>query len=153
MRNAGATSTHSRREVINAHLHVVVALFVVWLLATSPWVSMLRRVPADASFFDHAHITVGWLTLLCGSIYAATVAGGGRLKQYLPGRTAGIGGAIEGLLLLTLLATGATGALWFLTQGSADAITWRGLHIYSARALIGVGVAHVVAVATHLIDL
>lgn len=152
MRKAGATATHSRREIINAHLHVVVALFVVWLLATSPWVSMLRRIPESAGFFDYAHVTVGWLALLCGVIYAVSVAGGGRLKQYLPGRTAGIGGAIEGLLLVALIATGATGALWFFTQGSADAITWRSLHIYSARALIAVGIAHLVAVASHLID-
>ncbi len=152
MRKAGAPSGLSRREIINARLHVVVALFVVWLVATSPWVSMLRRIPVDAGFFDYAHVVVGWLTLVCGVLYAISVAGGGRLRQYLPGKTAGIGGVIEGLLLLALLATALTGALWFFLQGSADAITWRSLHIYSARALIAVGVAHVVAVAAHLLD-
>jgi len=152
LHKAGAPSGLSRREVINARLHVVVALFVVWLVATSPWVSMLRRIPGDAGFFDYAHVVVGWLALVCGVLYAVSVAGGGRLRQYLPGRTAGIGGVIEGLLLLALLATALTGALWFFLQGSADAITWRSLHIYSARALIAVGVAHVVAVAAHLLD-
>jgi len=152
LRKAGAPPGLSRREVINAHLHVVVALFVVWLIATSPWVSMLRRIPSDAGFFDYAHVTVGWLALLCSVLYAVTVAGGGRLRQYLPGKTAGLGGVIEGLLLLALLATAATGALWFFMQGSAEAITWRSLHLYSARALIALGVAHVLAVAAHLLD-
>lgn len=152
MRKVGAPPGLARREIINAHLHVVVALFVVWLIATSPWVSMLRRIPSDAGFFDYAHVTVGWLTLLCSVLYAVTVAGGGRFRQYLPGKTAGLGGVIEGLLLLALLATAATGALWFFMQGSAEAITWRSLHIYSTRALIGLGVAHVLAVAAHLLD-
>lgn len=153
MRKAGSAPTGlARREILNAHLHVLVALFVLWLIATSPWVSLLRRIPNDAGFFDYAHVAVGWLALLCGAIYAVSVAGGGRLRQYLPGRTAGIGGTIEGLLLLALLATAATGALWFVLQGSADALTWRTLHIYSARALIGLGLAHVVAVAAHLLD-
>jgi hypothetical protein len=152
VRKSGAPSGLSRREIINAHLHVLVALFVLWLIATSPWVSMLRRIPGDAGLFDYAHVAVGWLALLCGVLYALSVAGSGRLRQYLPGKTAGIGGVIEGLLLLALLATAATGALWFLLQGSAAAITWRGLHIYSARALIGLGIAHVLAVAAHLLD-
>ncbi|MGL6224107.1 MAG: hypothetical protein ACRC6L_11035, partial [Steroidobacteraceae bacterium] len=130
----------------------VVALLVAWLVATSPWVSMLRRIPGDAGFFDYTHVVVGWLTLVCSVLYAVAVTGGGRLRQYLPGKTAGLGGVIEGLLLLALLATALTGALWFLLQGSADAITWRSLHMYSARALIAVGVAHVVAVAAHLLD-
>jgi cytochrome b561 len=152
MRKPGVASQLSRREVVNAHLHVVVALSVAWLVATSPWVSMLRRMPADAGFFDYAHVTVGWLALVCGAWYAVSVAGGGRFRQYVPGKAAGIGGTIEGLLLLALITTAATGALWFVLQGSADALTWRNLHVYSARALIAVGVAHVLAVAAHLLD-
>jgi hypothetical protein len=152
VRKSGVSSGLSRREIVNAHLHVVVALFVLWLIATSPWVSMLRRIPESAGFFDYAHVAIGWLALLLGMAYAVSVAGGGRLKQYLPGKAAGIGGVIEGLLLLALIVTGVTGALWFFTQGSADAVTWRSLHIYSARALLGVGVAHLVAVAAHLLD-
>ena len=52
-----------------------------------------------------------------------------------------------------LVVTGATGAVWFLLQGSSDAIAWRGWHILAARVLIGVGIAHLLAVASHLLDL
>jgi hypothetical protein len=38
-------------------------------------------------------------------------------RQYVPGRAAGITGVIEGLLLIALIATGGTGAMWFLLQG------------------------------------
>ncbi len=57
------------------------------------------------------------------------------------------------MLLVALVVTALTGAMWFLLQGSSDAIAWRGWHILSARALIGVGIAHVLAVASHLLDL
>jgi hypothetical protein len=70
----------------------------------------------------------------------------------VPGRAAGLTGVIEGLLLVAIVVTGATGAMWFLLQGSSDAIAWRGWHIASAWALIGVGIAHVLAVASHLLD-
>ena len=35
------------------------AMLAVWLVATSPWVSMLRRIPANAGFFDYAHVALG----------------------------------------------------------------------------------------------
>jgi hypothetical protein len=60
---------------------------------------------------------------------------------------------IEGLALVGIVATGVTGAIWFLLQGSSDAVAWRGWHILSVRALICAGIAHVLAVASHLLDL
>jgi len=133
-------------------LHAALAALALWLVATSPWVSMLRRIPSGAGFFDYAHVALGWLALVVGLVYAAALIRGGRWRQYVPGKAAGITGAIEGLLLVALVATGATGAMWFLLQGSSDAVAWRGWHILSARALIGVGIAHVLAVASHLLD-
>lgn len=134
-------------------LHAALAVLALWLVATSPWVSMLRRIPDDAGFFDYAHVALGWLALVVGLVYTVAVTRGGRWKQYAPGKAAGIAGLIEGLLLVAIVATGATGAMWFLLQGSSDAMTWRDWHILSARVLIGVGIAHVIAVASHLLDL
>jgi hypothetical protein len=128
-------------------------VLALWLVATSPWVSMLRRIPSGAGFFDYAHVVLGWLALVLGLVYAVALIRGGRWKQYVPGKAAGVTGTIEGLLLLAIVAAGATGAMWFLLQGSSDAVAWRGWHILSARVLIGVGIAHVVAVASHLLDL
>ncbi|MGB7906027.1 MAG: hypothetical protein WCF43_15125 [Steroidobacteraceae bacterium] len=141
-----------QREAIVNRLHLAVTLLALWLVLTSPWVSMLRRIPASAGFFDYAHVALGWLALVLGLAYAAVLMRGGCWKQYVPGKAAGIGGVIEGLLLVAIVVTGATGAMWFLVQGSSDAITWRGWHILSARALIVLGVAHMLAVASHLLD-
>ena len=128
-------------------------MLAVWLVATSPWVSMLRRIPSSAGFFDYAHVALGWLALVIGLVYAVALLRGGRWRQYVPGKAAGITGVIEGLALVGIVATGVTGAIWFLLQGSSDAVAWRGWHILSVRALICVGIAHVLAVASHLLDL
>lgn len=140
------------QETTTNRLHAALAVLAVWLVATSPWVAMLRRVPSGAGFFDYAHVALGWLALALGLVYAIALTRGGRWKQYVPGKAAGITGVIEGLLLATIVVTGATGAVWFLLQGTDAAIAWRGWHILSARALIGVGLAHVLAVASHLLD-
>jgi hypothetical protein len=59
---------------------------------------------------------------------------------------------IEGLLLVALLATAATGATWFATLGTEDALSWRNHHIFAARGLVGLFVLHVVTVSLHLVD-
>lgn len=141
------------QESTTNRLHAALAVLALWLVATSPWVSMLRRIPSGAGFFDYAHVALGWLALVIGLVYAIALLRGGRWKQYVPGRAAGVTGAIEGLALVALVVTGATGAMWFLLQGSSDAVAWRGWHILSARALIGVGIAHLLAVSSHLLDM
>ena len=140
------------QESTTNRLHAALALLAVWLAGTSPWVSMLRRLPANAGFLDFAHVALGALALVIGLVYASSLLGRGRWRQYVPGRAAGITGVIEGLLLIALIATGVTGATWFLLQGSADALAWRDGHVYCARALIGVGIAHGIAVASHLLE-
>jgi hypothetical protein len=172
----GTASTLSRRELINAHLHPLLAVLALWLVATSPWVSMLRRFPAEPGFFDYAHVTTGALTLLCVLIYGVTVTAGSRWKWFFPwaaGETGamardltgalqgrvpaadgpGLYGAIKGLLLLVLLATALTGAAWFLAQGSPAAIMFRDWHAAAARVLVVVLLVHVAAVASHLLEL
>jgi hypothetical protein len=59
---------------------------------------------------------------------------------------------IEGLLLLALLAAGATGALWFLSQGSEAAALLREQHILAARAFAVLLLLHLAGVALHLLD-
>jgi hypothetical protein len=165
-----------QREAIINRLHVAVALLALWLVLTSPWVSLLRRIPGSAGFLDYAHLIVGVLALLAGILYCIFVVQGGRWRLYFPlvagnyavvGRDiggmlrgkvpsaegGGLFGWIEGLLLLALVATGLSGVVWYLLQGADAALTWRMLHILCARIVIAAGVAHVLAVASHLLDL
>ena len=161
-------------SVVN-RLHLAVALTALWLIGTSPWIGMLRRVPASAGWIDRAHVAVGWAGLLLGLLYAlACMLGGGwrRLFPWTAGGLAGVGrdlagmaggqlpsaegaglySAIEGLLLVALVVAGIAGAGWYLAQGGDTALAWRGVHVISARVLIGLLVLHVVAVASHLLD-
>lgn len=164
------------REPLLNRLHVAVVVACGWLVFTSPWVSMLRRIPSGAGFFDYAHVVVGFAGLLLAVLYTWACTSDGGWRTYFPwaaGRsqavvddvlglfrrripTAESGGlfaAIEGMLLVALLAAAVTGAAWFALQGSAEAVAWRGCHVIAARALVGLIVAHVLAVATHLLDL
>jgi Prokaryotic cytochrome b561 len=168
--------TPARREALNAHLHWALALLALWLVLTSPWVSMFRRLPSGAGFFDYAHVALGWLALVLGVVYCVTVSQGGRWRWFFPwaaGQLGAIGrdlagiargkvpaaegpglyGAIKGLLLLALLATALTGAGWSLAQGSDAALGLRELHQGAVKALLVTGAAHVLAVASHLVEL
>ena len=157
-------------------LHLAVALTALWLIGTSPWVAMLRRVPASAGWLDRAHVVVGWAGLLLGLAYAMACMGGGGWRRLFAWNANGIAGvgrdvagltrgqipsaegvglyaAIEGLLLLALLVAGIAGAGWFMAQGGDTALAWRSVHVVAARVLIGLAVLHVMAVASHLADL
>lgn len=156
--------------------HLAVAVLSLWLILTSPWVSMLRRIPSSAGWLDYAHVFVGCLLLVLALTYTWTCSRGGQWQLYFPYAPAQIGtvgrelaqlvrgripaseggglfGLIEGLLLVLLLATAATGVAWLLTQGTVEALAWRGHHILAARGLIGLLVLHVITVAAHLLDL
>ena len=171
--SADLTST---REAFTNRLHFRVALVCAWLIFTSPWVSMFRGIPRDPGFFDLAHIAVGAAGLLLAVVYTYACTRRGRWRLYFPWSPAGLrivgrditglfrgripaaeGGGlfacIEGLLLILLLVTALTGAGWALAQGSHAALAWRDAHIVAAQVLVGLIVAHVVAVATHLRDL
>ena len=156
-------------------LHLAVALTALWLIGTSPWIAMLRRVPASAGWLDRAHVVVGWAGLLLALAYAMACVAGGGWRRLFPWNASGIAGAgrdvaglasgqipsaegagfysvIEGLLLLALLVAGVAGAGWFLAQGGDTALAWRSVHVVAARVLIGLVVLHVAAVASHLVD-
>lgn len=156
--------------------HFSVALLTVWLLLTSPWVSMFRRIPPSAGWLDYVHVVAGLLALVLGVAYAWSCTRGGGWRLYFPwspsllpgvgrdlagllhGRVpsaegGGLIGLIEGLLLVFLVATALTGAAWLATQGSDAALAWRGYHAVAAQGLIGLLVLHVVTVSLHLLDL
>ncbi|RPI14345.1 MAG: cytochrome b/b6 domain-containing protein [Lysobacterales bacterium] len=155
--------------------HLAVALVTSWLVVTSPWIGMLRRIPSGAGWLDYAHVALGLVVLAIGCTYAWHCTRDGRWPLYFPvtpphagqvgrdvagllrGRVpasegGGLFGLIEGLLLVALLATGATGAAWLAAQGGELAPGWRDAHIVCARLLIGLLVAHVITVSLHLLD-
>jgi hypothetical protein len=155
--------------------HLALLLLTLWLLLTSPWIAMYRRLPADAGWLAYAHVVLGLATLALTATYLWTCCRGGRWRLYFPvgrprlkevgrdlrgllrGRIpaaegGGLFGLIEGLLLLALLATAITGAAWYLTQGSAEALAWRSQHALAVRALVALLVLHTVSVSLHLLD-
>jgi cytochrome b561 len=165
-----------RWETLVNRQHFVVAVACAWLILTSPWVSMLRRFPRSAGFFDHAHVALGFVALLLAVTYTLSCTRAGGWRLYFPWLSGGLGvvgrdlsgllrgtipsaesgglfAMIEGLLLVALFLTAVTGAAWFLTQGTDAALTWRSYHIFWARGLAGLIVVHIVAVASHLLDL
>ena len=164
------------RETLQSRLHLATVLLCAWLVVTSPWVSMLRRIPADAGLVDWAHVVLGFAALIAGAAYLYACTQGGRWRLYFPWLAGDIGPAardlggllrrrlpsadggglfavIEGLLLLALVVVGVTGAAWFMLQSSEHAIACRNVHIVGAHVLVGLIVAHVLAVATHLFEL
>lgn len=164
------------REATQNRLHGVLALLCAWLILTSPWIAMLRRMPGSAGFLDYAHVIVGALALMLALPYALACLRGGRWRNHFPwlvgdvrplardvagllrGRLpsaegGGLFAVLEGVLLAALLLVAITGAGWWFTQGSGDALSWREAHIVGARVLTGLIVAHVAAVATHLFEL
>jgi hypothetical protein len=173
-----AVAADSLREVLdraNGALHLGVALAGGWLVLGSPWIGMYDRLPEEPGWSNLAHVVAGFAALAIGIAYAVNCMSGERRREYFPwlggdlaavGRdVAGIlrgriptveGGGllpmIEGLLLLALLAAGATGALWFLTQGSEAAVLLREQHILAARAFAVLLLLHLVGVALHLLD-
>jgi hypothetical protein len=162
-------------ERIANPLHIAVAIVIAWLVFSSPWVELYKHLPADAGWITRAHVWLGFAALAMGVLYLGVCARGGRWRLYFPwaggqlgavGRDiAGIfrgqlpsveGGGlfamIEGLLLLALVAAGLTGALWFFTQGTGDAVAWRAWHIGAARTAVGLTLLHLVSVSIHLLE-
>ena len=164
-----------RLERLGNLQHAAVALLALWLVATSPWLAMLRRIPAGAGWLDYAHVGLGCTALLLCVTYGWTCTREGKWRLYFPVTAARLGsvasdlggllrgrlpaaesgglfGLIEGLLLLALAVTGLTGAAWLATQGSNEALAWRECHVYAARGFIVLLVLHVATVSLHLLD-
>jgi hypothetical protein len=157
-------------------LHLLIALACAWLVASSPWIGMYQALPDAPGALDLSHVVLGLALLPLGLVYFAACVAGGRWRLYFPwvagqfgdivrdlrgivagqrpgSEGGGLFAAIEGLLLLALLAAALTGALWFFGRGTDAAIAWRGHLISAARGLTGLMVLHVVAVSLHFVDL
>jgi len=39
--------------------HLVVLLLSLWLVLTSPWITMRKGIPESAGFLDWAHVALG----------------------------------------------------------------------------------------------
>jgi len=157
-------------------LHGSIAVSAIALIASGPWLAMYHQVPEPAGTVNLAHVILGLLVVPLALAYALACMLGGRWRLYFPwlaGQLGGIGAdlkalaraqrpgseagglfaTIEGLLLAALLATAGSGLAWWLLQGSDAAVAWRGVHALAARTLAALLIAHVVAVALHLVDL
>lgn len=160
---------------IAAQQHLALALLTAWLVLTSPWVHMFRRIPRNAGFLDYAHIGLGLLALALAVTFTVSCTRHGRWRLYFPwlagdlrqagsdlrglfrrevptSEGGGLFALVEGLLLLALLAAAFTGGLWLYAQGSAEAVSWRHYHILASRCMIGLLVLHIVSVSLHLLD-
>lgn len=161
---------------LNNPLHLLIALACTWLLASSAWIGMYRSMPEYPGWVDLSHVMLGLAVLPLGLVYGAACTAGGRWRLYFPwaagqfsGMRADLSGlfrgerpgseggglfaTVEGLLLIALLASSITGALWFVSQHTEAAVSWRGHHIVAARCFGGLLLAHLLAVALHLLDL
>lgn len=174
-RGAGSGPAAWGSQRVLDRLHLWLAILVIWLLVTSPWVSMLRRVPSDPGWLDHTHIGFGLAALFTTVVYLWGCCRNGGWRLYFPwlagdaravatdlaglvrGRIpaaegGGLFGAIEGLTLIALLVVGLTGAGWLWSAGTAEALDWRDHHIIAARVLLGLLVVHAVSVSLHVLD-
>jgi hypothetical protein len=164
------------RDRLTGRLHVAVALLAAWLIFTSPWIAMYRRLPAHASWLDLSHVGFGFVAFAFATLYLYACVRAGRWRAYFPwlaghvtpairelggllrGRIpsaegGGLFAVIEGLALLAMFITAATGVGWFVLQGASEALTWREAHVVAARILVGTAALHVVTVSLHLLEL
>lgn len=155
--------------------HLVVLLLSLWLVLTSPWITMRKGIPESAGFLDWAHVVLGLVLVPLSVTYFATNVLGGRWREYFPwlagdfaglkkdltgipkGRLPQPGGAglfslIEGVVLVLLVATALTGLGWFLLEGSRAAMAWRDWHIVTADILVAGMILHAVAASLHLLE-
>ncbi len=158
-----------------AQQHLALALVSAWLILASPWVNMFRRIPRNAGFLEWSHVVLGLVAMLLAFTFMVSCTRHGRWRMYFPwlagdlahvrrdlrglfrrevptSEGGGLFAAIEGLLLLALLAAALTGAGWLLVQGSDEAVTLRHYHLIASRCMIVLLVLHVVSVSLHLLD-
>ncbi len=75
--------------------HLLVAVVSTILVATSPWVAMLGRLPRQAGQHDYAHIVLGWLAGVTDLAYFADdCPRTGRWRLHFPW----VAGRLEGIV-------------------------------------------------------
>ncbi|QSX34390.1 cytochrome b/b6 domain-containing protein [Shewanella avicenniae] len=163
-------------DLLLQSLHLLLMLLCAFLLIGSSNLMLLRSIPPTAGFWDLSHVWLGLLAAVLGVLFLGKLCVHGRWRLYFPwlvlqwrpivadikglckGKIPSAGGAglfslIEGITVLSLVTTGITGAMWFVTQGSADAASWRLWHHSAAHWFIGLMIVHVVCALSHLIDM
>lgn len=163
-------------ERVSGVLHALLAPACIFLLAASPWIGMYHALPEAPGWLDLSHVIVGLVTLPLALVYLVACTRQGLWRTYFPwlaGQFDGIGrdvaglargqrpmseggglfAALEGLLLVALLAVSLTGALWFVLQGGDAAVSLRAVHGTCAHVFGWLLGAHVLAVSLHLVDL
>ncbi|GIU28326.1 cytochrome b/b6 domain-containing protein [Shewanella sp. MBTL60-007] len=171
-----AQSTFKRlaRKYIDLQ-HVLIIITSAYLILTSGWILIGRRLRPNASFWDQSHVYLGLIAAFLSITFLITTCLKGKWRQYFPwlvgdfsqlkadilgffkGKIPIAGGrglfsVVEGVGMLLFLAVGVSGIAWFATQGSSDALMWRGYHIHLAQAFIGFIVVHVIFACLHLLD-
>lgn len=157
-------------------LHAVLALAILWLIASSPWLAMFTEIPRPAGLINLAHLILGLGALPLVLVYLAACSLGGRWRLYFPwlagefaqtGRDlaglfrgerplsegGGLFAALEGLLLVAALVTAASGAAWFLAQGGEANLSLWQWHKLSARVCTALLMLHITAAVLHWVDL
>jgi hypothetical protein len=163
-------------ERLSGLLHALLAPACIALLATSPWLGMYHALPESPGWLNLSHVIVGLATLPLALVYLVACTQHGLWRTYFPWLAGQVGGmrrdlaglargqrpmseggglfaALEGLLLVALLAVSATGAAWFILQGGDAAVAVRSVHATCAHVFGWLLGAHVLAVSLHLVDL
>jgi hypothetical protein len=165
-----------RLDPLRGPLHAALALTALWLIGSSPWLTMFTALPEPAGAFNLAHLILGLAVLPLVLLFLAACTLGGGWRLYFPwvagdfaqtGRDlaglvrgerplsegGGLFAALEGLLLLAVLAAAATGAAWWLAQGGDAAVSLWQWHKLAARACTALLGLHITAAALHWVDL
>ncbi|MGL5359236.1 MAG: cytochrome b/b6 domain-containing protein, partial [Shewanella sp.] len=162
-------------RVLLERLHVWIVICSLVLVCTSPWIFMGRSLRSNASTFDYLHVYLGLVCTLLSvafllrnslqgkwRLYFAWLVGDwaqlgqdcrGLLKGKLPvAGGKGLFSTVEGIGLLLLLATGLSGVVWFVYQGTPLAMAWRGYHQGLAQAFMGFLVVHILLAVSHVLE-
>lgn len=154
-------------------LHLGLIFFTMFLVISSPWLFMARKLMPSSSWVNVSHVYLGLVTAILSVLFLLLHSINGRWRQFFcwldgdisqlkadlfglfKGRLPVAGGkglftTIEGLGLLALVTTGITGSLWFFYQGTADAMFWRQVHINCAYAFIGYLCVHILCAISHI---
>ncbi|QYJ98313.1 cytochrome b/b6 domain-containing protein [Shewanella alkalitolerans] len=163
------------REVLETYQHLFVILLTLFLVGTSGWLMMGRALRANASVWDILHVYLGLLAGIFSVTMLAINLMRGQWRQYFPylvgdftqlsndvcglkrGKLPLAGGrglfsVVEGIGMLLFVAVSVTGLMWFITQGSSEALNWRSYHHSLAHGFIVFMVIHALFALSHLLD-
>ncbi|GGI70552.1 cytochrome b/b6 domain-containing protein [Shewanella gelidii] len=155
--------------------HLALLLLTSYLIITSNWILIGRALRDNASIWDTSHVYLGLVTAVLSTTFLIRNCIRGKWRQYFTwlagdfsqvkqdiigcakGKIPVAGGkglysVLEGIGMLLLFATGLTGTFWFLAQGTADAMLWRGYHVAFAQGFIGFLILHFICACLHVAD-